>query len=175
VEKYLQLRTASLVLQRAIERYREEHQDPVLQRAGRIFAQLTDSSFQGLDVDYDEQGNPVIAAIRGGELVGAQGMSDGTQDQLYLALRLASIENFLEQGESMPFIGDDLLVNFDDYRAAAALRALAELAQRTQVILFTHHLSVVRLAQRILPDEVLSVHYLGDVPELEEVQALQLA
>jgi hypothetical protein len=34
---------------------------------------------------------------------------------------------------------------------------------------------VVRLAQRILPDEVLSVHYLGDVPELEEVQALQLA
>lgn len=175
VEKYLQLRTASLVLQRAIERYREEHQDPVLQRAGRIFAQLADSSFQGLDVDYDEQGNPVIAAIRGGELVGAQGMSDGTQDQLYLALRLASIENFLEQGESMPFIGDDLLVNFDDYRAAAALRALAELAQRTQVILFTHHLSVVRLAQRILPDEVLSVHYLGDVPELEEVQALQLA
>ena len=100
-------------------------------------------------------------------------MSDGTQDQLYLALRLASIENFLEQGESMPLLA--MTLSFDDYRAAAALRALAELAQRTQVILFTHHLSVVRLAQRILPDEVLSVHYLGDVPELEEVQALQLA
>ena len=70
VEEYLQ-RTASLVLQRAIERYRGTPRS-VLQR-GRIFAQLTDSSFQGLDVDYDEQGNPVIAAIRGGEWLAPRG------------------------------------------------------------------------------------------------------
>lgn len=174
-ERYLQVRTAALILQRAMERYQEEYQSPVLQRAGSIFAQLTAESFHDLAVDYDEQGNPVIKGLRGQELVGVEGMSDGTQDQLYLALRLASIEGFLDQGEVLPFIADDLLVNFDDFRAGAALQVLAELSRRTQVILFTHHLTLVQLAQRTLPPELLSVHYLGEVPAVEELEALQLA
>lgn len=75
----------------------------------------------------------------------------------------------------LPFIADDLLVNFDDFRAGAALQVLAELSRRTQVILFTHHLTLVQLAQRTLPPELLSVHYLGEVPAVEELEALQLA
>ncbi|NLM41973.1 MAG: AAA family ATPase [Firmicutes bacterium] len=160
--RYLQLRTAALVLQRAMERYQEEYQNPVLHRAGRIFERLTGGSFQGLAVDYDHQGRPVIRGVRGEELVGVEGMSDGTQDQLYLALRLASIEGFLEQGEPLPFIADDLLVNFDDLRTAEALQVLADLSGRTQVILFTHHLALVDLARKLLPANVLSVHVLGD-------------
>ena len=49
----------------------------------------------------------------------------------------------------MPFIVDDVLVDFDDERAQAALRALSSLAQKTQVILFTHHLQVVEQARRL--------------------------
>lgn len=162
VGRYLQLKTAASILQRALERYQEEYQDPVLVRAGEIFAKLTSGAFQGLAVDFDQQGNPVIKGRRGAELVGVEGMSDGTQDQLYLALRLASIEGFLERGAVLPFIGDDLLVNFDDYRTKAALQVLGELAQRTQVILFTHHLSLVQLAEEAVPEKNLAVRFLRE-------------
>ena len=47
------------------------------------------------------------------------GMSDGTQDQLYLALRLASLEHFMAGGTAMPLLVDDALVNFDDAPGAA--------------------------------------------------------
>ncbi|HKV08129.1 MAG TPA: hypothetical protein VJ725_08335, partial [Thermoanaerobaculia bacterium] len=41
--------------------------------------------------------------------------------------------------EPLPFIVDDILINFDDERSAATLKVLAELSKQTQVILFTHH------------------------------------
>ena len=72
-------------------------------------------------------------------------MSDGTRDQLYLALRLAGLESWLKSHESIPFVVDDILLNFDDARATAALKALAELSRSTQVLFFTHHRHVVDL------------------------------
>ena len=47
----------------------------------------------------------------------------------------------------MPFIVDDILVDFDDERSEAALIALSELAKKTQVIMFTHHSRVVEQAK----------------------------
>ncbi len=76
-------------------------------------------------------------------------MSDGTRDQLYLSLRLASLEKYLETSEPMPFVVDDILVNFDDLRAAATLGALAELSKKTQVLFFTHHGRLVELAHEV--------------------------
>ncbi|MEZ4546559.1 MAG: hypothetical protein R3B51_02035 [Thermodesulfobacteriota bacterium] len=40
-------------------------------------------------------------------------MSDGTADQLYLALRIAAIEDYLERSNALPFVADDLFINFD--------------------------------------------------------------
>ena len=113
--------------------------------------------------------------MRNGEAVGVEGMSDGTQDQLYLALRLASIERYLEEKEPIPFIVDDVLINFDDHRAAAALRTLAELAEKTQVIMFTHHLSIVQMAQRELSDDGFALYLLGDdsITEPTKPEALE--
>jgi len=39
-------------------------------------------------------------------------MSDGTVDQLYLALRIAAIEDYIDHAQPMPFIADDLFINF---------------------------------------------------------------
>ena len=92
----------------------------------------------------------MLAGIRpDGERVHVEGMSNGTRDQLYLALRLASLEKYMESSEPMPFIVDDILVDFDDERSEAALNALAELAKKTQVILFTHHSRVVEQARKL--------------------------
>jgi len=159
-EQYVRLRLASVVLQRSIERFREKSQGPVLQRASGIFSELTLGSFEGLRADYNDKGDAVLMGVRpGGRLtVGVQGMSDGTSDQLYLALRLALLEAYLAHREPVPFIVDDILIMFDDDRAVAALRTLARLSEQTQVVFFTHHRHLVGLAEANLDDGVLFTH-----------------
>ncbi|MEX2185622.1 MAG: AAA family ATPase [Pirellulales bacterium] len=161
--RYARLRLASAVLRRAIERYREKNQDPLLRRARDIFSRLTCGAFTDLKTDYDDQ-RPVLVAVRAetSKAVGVAGMSDGTCDQLYLALRLASVEQYIDAHPAIPFIVDDVLQRFDDGRAAAALAALAELGRRTQVIFFTHHQHVLDLAARNLGEADYFVHCLGE-------------
>ncbi|MEG3089204.1 ATP-binding protein [Sphingomonas sp. PB4P5] len=75
-------------------------------------------------------------------------MSEGTTDQLFLALRLAVMEQSVVAGVRLPFLADDLFVNFDDERAEAGFRVLAELAESTQVLFFTHHPHFAAIAAR---------------------------
>ena len=60
--------------------------------------------------------------------------SDGTMDQLYLALRLAVAEELTPKA---PLVLDDVLVRFDDRRMAEAVKILRDLAKNRQVILFS--------------------------------------
>ncbi|MBW1820084.1 MAG: hypothetical protein JRJ60_23345 [Deltaproteobacteria bacterium] len=160
--RYARLRLASAVLAQAIERYRETHQEPVLKRTSELFADLTRDAFEGVRVEFDDQGSPVLAGVRPGgrDIVGPEGMSDGTADQLYLALRLASLETYLAHHEPMPFILDDILIQFDNERAAATLNVLGDLSKKTQVIFFTHHRHLVDMAERTLDGSVLFLHEL---------------
>ncbi|VAW35583.1 DNA double-strand break repair Rad50 ATPase, partial [hydrothermal vent metagenome] len=137
VDQYVLIKVAAMVLKDEIERYRKEHQDPVLRIASRYFADLTIDSFTSLRTDVDNKGEPVLVGLRQDDTrVSVAGMSSGTRDQLYLALRLATLESRLQHSEPMPFIVDDILINFDDDRSRATLKVLAGLAQRNQVILF---------------------------------------
>ncbi|UCF93838.1 MAG: AAA family ATPase [Desulfobacterales bacterium] len=163
VERYARLKIAAVVLNLAMERYREKNQDPILKRAHTFFGQLTQGSFEGLRIEFDEQGQPVLVGVRPGgqEIVGVDGMSDGTADQLYLAIRLAGLEEYLANNEPIPFIVDDILIKFDNDRAVAALKALAHLSQKTQVIFFTHHRHLLELAAANIDPAVLIQHTLG--------------
>ncbi|MDB5825079.1 MAG: hypothetical protein JWR21_3783 [Herminiimonas sp.] len=138
-ERYIKVAAAGKLLKWAIDRYRDRKHGPLLTRAGEIFSGLTLGGFSRLTVDYDTQ--PVsLIAIRGtSQPVGIAAMSEGTRDQLFLALRLAALELQLGQAKPMPFIADDLFVNFDDERTKAGLRALGELSRKTQVIFLSHH------------------------------------
>ena len=89
------------------------------------------------------------------------GMSEGSRDQLFLALRLATLERRLEEMEPLPLVVDDILVGFDDARALAALEVLAELSAATQVLLFTHHRRVVELAELVKAEPGVFVYELG--------------
>ena len=162
-QRYVRLRLAAALLRGEIKRYRERNQEPVLQRASELFAKLTVDSFSELASDFNDKDEPVLVGVRpSGEQVRVEGMSDGTCDQLYLALRLASLERYLESNEPMPFIVDDILIRFDDERAKAALETLAKLSKKTQVIFFTHHERLVSLAGQ-LPDasRAVVIHRLG--------------
>jgi uncharacterized protein YhaN len=157
VIEFAALHLARVALDQAKERYRARNQDTLLSRAGEFFRTLTDQAFSGLDIDNDE-GDDVLVAIRPAghstPRVPMDGLSDGTRDQLFLALRLAGIEQHLRDREPAPLIIDDVLVNFDDARARATLQCLAELTAKTQVLLFTHHRHVVDLAKSVYPATV---------------------
>lgn len=161
-EHYARLKIAAKVLSMAIERYSEKSQGPILKRASELFSRITDGSFEGLRADLDQNGQPVIVGVRPGsrEFVAVEGMSDGTADQLFLALRLAGLEMYIDNNEPLPFVVDDVLIMFDDIRAAATLEALAELSKRTQVIFFTHHRHLVDLAERNIDSSILVTHTL---------------
>lgn len=147
-EQYIRVRLAARLLREQIERYRRDNQGPLIQRAGEHFTELTIGSFGGLVIDFNDQDQPVLAGLRQhGQRVPVEGMSAGSRDQLYLALRLATLERYIDSAEAMPFIVDDVLVDFDDQRSEAALKALAGLAESTQVILFTHHRQLVNQAE----------------------------
>ncbi|MCJ2075708.1 AAA family ATPase [Methylobacterium sp. E-016] len=149
------LKLASLMLGTAIARQRTGQQDPLLTRAGAIMAALTGGGFSGLAQDYDEADKALIVARRaGGETVHVQGLSEGTRDQLYLALRLAYLEDYAGKAEPAPFIGDDLFSTFDDARTGHGLEALAAIGGTVQPILFTHHRHVADLAQARLGSAV---------------------
>jgi uncharacterized protein YhaN len=162
VDRYVRLRLASMMLRREIERYRVSHQGPLLSRASDLFAQLTLGSFAKLATDYNDANTPVLVGIRAdGSQVGVEGMSDGTRDQLYLALRLASLERYVATDEPLPFIVDDILIQFDDQRAKAALQVLAELSTKTQVIFLTHHWRLAELATELESPAVVQAQQLG--------------
>lgn len=154
---YILRRTQSLMLRWALDRYRERRQGPLLRRAGELFNILTLGQFAELKADY-EPAVPRLLGLRadGRTLVPVDGMSEGTTDQLFLALRLAAVEQAITAGVNVPFLADDLFVNFDDERSEAGLRVLAELARSTQVLFFTHHAHLRDIGRRVVGADMLS-------------------
>ena len=160
-QRYLKLHTASVLLRWAMERHRQTKQGPLLARAAVLFRGLTCGSFALLRIDRNEKDELVLLGMRSdGSQVPVDGMSDGTRDQLYLALRLAAIDEQLAAAAPLPFVADDLFINFDDTRAAAGFQALAGLAGKTQVLFFTHHEHLIDVATAAVGAGNLSVHRL---------------
>ena len=157
--RYARLKLSSVVLQREVERYRELNQGPVLKRASALFPRLTLGHFRGLRVGVEER--QIVALRDDGKEVSVDGLSEGTRYQLYLALRIASLERYLERNPPLPLVLDDILIHFDDQRAAAAFGVLGELAERVQILFFTHHARDLTLAAGAIPEERLFRHSLA--------------
>ncbi len=146
-EQYLRFACAALILKQRIEDYRKKHQTPVLLRAGELFAKLTLGAYASLR-DEVVDGKPILLGVRPNNAeVWVERMSEGTRAQLYLSLRLATLEQqHSPHSEPMPLVVDDILIGFDDKRTRVGLEVLADVAQQTQVLLFTHHRRVLDLA-----------------------------
>ena len=128
--------TALTIAQETLTQARSELQrrfaPRITQRAQELLGAMTDGRYQSLTMGEDfslrasaEQEDVQWDAIW---------RSDGTIDQLYLALRLAVAE---ELTPDAPLVLDDALVRFDDTRMAAALGILRKMAENKQVICFT--------------------------------------
>lgn len=159
--EYLRVELARRFLQRTIDEFREQNQSTILGRASNIFRRLTLNKYLELTVEYDGD-TPYLEAIHSdGIKRRVHQLSDGTLDQLFLSLRLAFVEqHLLDNSDPLPLIMDDILVNFDDKRTKATLEVLHELAEKTQILYFTHHQSVVESARGMADAGRLLLHTL---------------
>lgn len=153
---WVRRRLAAAVLERVVEHYRERHQGPVLSRGSELFRRLTLGEFSRLQVGLEETR---LACVRGDQALELEHLSRGTRFQLFLALKLASLEDYFRSAPPLPLVLDDILVEWDDQRAKAALEVLAEFSEHTQVLLFTHLASHVAAVES-LADPRICVHHL---------------
>jgi uncharacterized protein YhaN len=145
--RFRQLHFAIDFLRKQVEDYRKKTQGPMLEGTSEFFRKLTGGAFTGVAAQYDEQNQPQLVALRqGGGAVATTGLSEGTADQLYLALRLAAIELHLKNHPAIPLVLDDLLMTFDDDRTRALMPVLAGLSRKIQILVFTHHEHLLDLA-----------------------------
>ena len=129
---YSALEIAQSTLSRASTELQRRFAPRISKRAQELFGKLTGGRYTRLTLGEDltvHAGTDSEATLHS-----ALWRSEGTVDQLYLALRLSVAE---ELTPGAPLVLDDALVRFDDHRLAEALDVLAEEAETKQVILFT--------------------------------------
>jgi uncharacterized protein YhaN len=157
---WARLRLAHALLRDALNRFREKAQAPMVAAASTYFALISGGRYRRLVAD-EVHDRPVLQAERAdGVRIGVEAMSDGTADQLYLALRLAALELRRASHPRMPLVLDDVLITSDDERAANILSALCRFAEDGQVMLFTHHRHLIEVARGALPEPSLLIHQL---------------
>ena len=131
-ETYAALELAQATLASATAELQRRFAPRIAREAQSIFSRLTGGRYDRLGISQDLS----LHAATGEETVlrAAQRRSEGTVDQIYLALRLAVSRELTPHA---PFVLDDALVRFDDVRHAAAMDILKEEAEKRQIILFT--------------------------------------
>lgn len=76
-------------------------------------------------------------------------LSRGTREQVFLALRLALVAHLADDGVELPFVLDDVLVNFDRDRTEAAVDTLIDFAREgRQVLCLTCHEHVAEMFEQ---------------------------
>jgi len=141
-ENWSRLTIARALLDRARSRFERERQPAVIKEAGQYFAAMTRSRYSGVFVPIGSSSVEALPAD-GGEPRLPQQLSQGTQEQLYLAMRFGLVEHFARQASTLPVVVDEVLVNFDPDRAHAAACGFSRLARKHQVVVFTCHPWVV--------------------------------
>ena len=131
-DTYYALEMAQDALREATTSLQRRFAPRIAKRAQELFGKLTGGRYQRLALSDDF--SVKASAVGEDTMYSSQYRSDGTVDQLYLALRLSVAEELTPEA---PLVLDDALVRFDDKRLAVALEILRETAENKQVILFT--------------------------------------
>jgi len=162
VRPWAQLKLAEALLGEALRRHREKAQGPVVALAGEYFRLMTGGRFVRLLVDPDSEAPLLLAQPAHGKPMEISTLSEGTADQLYLALRLAALEMQRKPDRMMPLVLDDVFMTADDERAAHMFRALEKFAATTQVLVFTHHHHLLDIATGAVAENGLRLHRLAN-------------
>jgi len=158
LRQYLVHRAAHHLLSEQVTRYAERFSGPITGRASELFQRITLGKYSRLSIGLGERS---LRCVRDGHEIEVGELSRGTRAQLYFVLRLASLERYFEKHAPIPLVFDDLFVDFDDDRASCAFELLAEIAQTTQVLYFTHLARDVEKAHDAVASQQLFTHTIG--------------
>lgn len=138
-------------ISQARRNFEEERHDSVIRQAGEILGQLTGGRYG--QMLFDLSASKAYAVSRSGESLDSESvLSQGTREQLYLALRLAFIRQHNLSKESLPLIMDDILVNFDPGRSKNAAEIFAAFSADNQGMFFTCHPHTAKLLASLSKD-----------------------
>jgi uncharacterized protein YhaN len=149
--RYLRLKVGGAAAEQALRIYRDRYRSSMMARASEAFRTISRGAYKGLSSQPEKEGEKLIAlGATGGSKIASE-LSKGTRFQLYLALRVAGYYEFVHTRGAVPFIADDIMETFDDFRAEEAFRLLADMARVGQVVYLTHHRHLCGIAQQICP------------------------
>ena len=149
--RYMRLRAGTAATEQALRAYRDQHRSSMMARASEAFRTISRGIYSGLATQPEKDSETLIALPASGGSKEAGELSNGTRFQLYLALRVAGYHEFARFRRPVPFIADDIMETFDDFRAEEAFRLFAGMAEVGQVIYLTHHRHLCDIAQRVCP------------------------
>ena len=123
---------AQNALESALQELQRRFAPDITRRAGYFLGRLTGGVYDRITIGEDLS----ILAARDSEttLRTTAWRSEGTGDQMYMALRLAVWEVL---SPDSPLILDDALVRFDQTRMERAMDLLTELGEKRQILLFS--------------------------------------
>ena len=133
----------------------------MMKRASEAFRTISRGAYSRLDAQLTDKGEVLMGIGASGGAKIASEMSKGARFQLYLALRVAGYFEFVDQHGPVPFVADDILETFDDFRAEEAFRLFTEMAEVGQVIYLGHHRHLCEIARAVCPN--VTIH---ELPEL---------
>lgn len=150
-QHYLRLRVGIAAADRALRAYRDQHRSSMMQHASDAFRLISRGAYRGLGTQPGKDGDILVALSANGGSKLAADLSKGTRFQLYLALRAAGYREFAKLRSTVPFIADDIMETFDDFRAEETLKLLGDMSRLGQVIYLTHHGHLRDIAERTVP------------------------
>lgn len=139
--EYLANLFASKWIGRALDLASNERFPKMLTDAKEYLRLLTNNRYNDIKIDKK------LSVIRAdGKTIKVKYLSRGTQEQLYFALKLAFVQQIKDQIK-LPILIDDSFVNFDDQRTGQIEQLLKQIAQTTQVLIFTAQNKLVEQLQ----------------------------
>ncbi len=165
LKDYLAYAFARSFVMKAKQKYEKENQPELIKTASEIFAQITDGRWTNISSSIEN--STLYVNPKQGLPHTPDQLSQGTREQLYLALRLAHIRNVAQYKEPLPLILDDILVNFDTLRSTQTAKTLASFTknQNQQILFFTCHPHIANILQENVEGAKLYKIHAGKISE----------
>ena len=135
-KEWMVVSLAKNMLNKVVHSYKDEKFPEILRNAEKFVEAITDGEYTGLYWKKDDTG--LMVQRKDGVVFEAKEVSRGTQEGIYVALRLALAGQVFSNND-MPIIIDDGFVNFDRGRVENVMDILKSIASKQQIIFFTCH------------------------------------
>ena len=126
------IKIAKEALEIAYEKAKENITPKFSAKLSECIKEISTEKYQ--NVNFSDE-NGIKIELKNGNYISAENLSTGTIDQMYLALRINSITEIVE--EKLPIILDEAFAYYDDERMENILNYLNTEYSKNQILIFT--------------------------------------